>query len=75
MDNFKKLCKAAGIYSDHDFVQSIDRITNDIVKSIEEYCWDGNWYVRAFSRCFLSQPYIARVFNRLVGAIVECYQW
>ncbi|HOA30634.1 MAG TPA: glucoamylase family protein [Clostridia bacterium] len=48
MDNFKKLCKAAGIYSDHDFVQSIDRITNDIVKSIEEYCWDGNWYVRAF---------------------------
>ncbi|MDF2905942.1 MAG: uncharacterized protein K0R34_1263 [Herbinix sp.] len=45
LGDFIPLCNYEG---DQEFAQELEKKREELVKNIEEYTWDGNWYLRAF---------------------------
>lgn len=42
---FIPICRQIG---DNDYAERLELTRNSLIKSIEEYTWDGKWYLRAF---------------------------
>lgn len=45
LGDFIPLCQLEG---DTEYAGELERKREGLIKSIEEYCWDGEWYLRAF---------------------------
>ncbi|AEF16491.1 glycosyltransferase 36 [Thermoanaerobacterium xylanolyticum LX-11] len=45
LKKFSKICIEK---NDHERCEKYEEVANDIIKSIEEYGWDGSWYRRAY---------------------------
>lgn len=45
---FKQFSKIARDLNDLDFAAQLEIKAEELVDSVEKFCWDGEWYIRAF---------------------------
>lgn len=45
LEDFIPLCRYAG---DQPFADELEQMRENLINSIEEHAWDGEWYIRAF---------------------------